>query len=136
MSTVDTVGQVAGVLASGMFGGAFIGYLRDRRSVKAAGAIAEGTVSIKIDEDRLSLLRQSQDAERDVWTATRTHLQAELAQERLESAAKDRQIQELVRLVEELRTELNASQKKLDRVEEQLAQITGDESTTHPPPAT
>jgi chromosome segregation ATPase len=116
----------APILSSLMTGGAaatIVGYVRDRKSDRARGDVAAGSVTVKIEENRLSLLKQSQDAEREVWQATNTHLRAELAQERLESAEKDRQIQELTRLVAELRSETDALEKKVTSVETKLAQI-------------
>jgi chromosome segregation ATPase len=120
---VSTWAPILSGLMTGGVAATIVGYIRDRRFTNAKGAVAEGTVSIRIDEDRLSLLRQSQDAERDVWSATTGHLRAQLAQERLESAEKDRQIQELTRLVAELRSETDALETKVASVESKLKQL-------------
>lgn len=125
MNTIVTVGNLAGSLLGVSFGTFLLGYFRDRRKDRAEAAVAEGTVAVRVDEDRLSLLRQTQDAEREVWEATHKHLRAELAEARLELVEKDRKITELVRLVDELRTEADAMQRKLHTVEEKLAQILG-----------
>jgi hypothetical protein len=125
---VNTWATIATAILGGGGFATLIGYVKDRRFSRAKGAIAEGTISIRIDEDRLSLLRQTQDAERDVWKATNAHLQAELAQERLDSAKKDERIAELVRLVEELRADSDALQNKLAVVEAKLAQFTEEGS--------
>jgi chromosome segregation ATPase len=125
VSQIIDVGNLASGLFTGVGGMVIVGYIRDRRMIKAKGDVAAGTVHVRIEEDRLSLLRQTQDAEREVWNATTAHLRAELAQERMESDEKDRKIAELVRLVDEVREEAKALQTKLDMVERRLAAITG-----------
>lgn len=119
------VGSMLSSLLGVSFGTAILYYFRDRKVHRAKGAVAEGTVAVRVDEDRLSLLRQTQDAEREVWSATHNHLRAELAEARLELEEKDHKIAELVRLVDELRDETNKLQRKLTTVEEKLAQIIG-----------
>lgn len=132
MSANDFVGPII----SGLFGaggaGAFVAYFKDRRVAKAKGTVAEQTVDIQIDTNRLSLLeRQMQalseshrqqmqaladsfDRERQSLYSTIDHLRADLEEEQAESAKKDEKISRLT-------TQVNEIQDALDQVKAELS---------------
>jgi DNA repair exonuclease SbcCD ATPase subunit len=110
--------------ASGLFSAGvlitLILYFRDRKVTQAKGAVAEQTIDIQVDVDRLALLEgrmrllnQSFDAERAVKDATIANLRADLEEERRESAAKDRKIAELVERVDSIQHDLDKVRREL-----------------------
>ena len=114
-------GAVSGVFSATVLV-ALIAFFRDRRSLKAKGDIAEQTVDIQVDvdrlallESRLALLNQTFNAERATLNATIAHLQAEVA-------GQDRKIE---RLQKELDGELLAAAKKDRRIADLEKQVNG-----------
>ena len=88
-------------------------YLRDRRKSKAEGTVAAATVELQIDaaklanaEARLALTEKAWDEERLSFERRIDRLEAELAEERLESEKKDRKILELEGRVGEIQNQL------------------------------
>lgn len=132
MSGNDFVGPIL----SGLFGaggaGAFVAYIKDRRVAKAKGTVAEQTVDIEIDTNRLQLLerqmqalsdshnRQMQaladsfDRERQSLYSTIDHLRHDLEDEQAEGAKKDEKIARLTTQVQEI-------QDALDQVKAELS---------------
>lgn len=132
MSANDFVGPIL----SGLFGaggaGAFVAYFKDRRVAKAKGTVAEQTVDIEIDNNRMQLLerqmqalsdshnRQMQaladsfDRERQSLYSTIEHVRQDLVEEQAESARKDEKIARLT-------TQVNEIQAALDQVKAELA---------------
>lgn len=121
MSANDFVAPIISGLFSAGGAGAFVAYFKDRRVAKAKGTVAEQTVDIEIDTNRLALverqlqyLEKSFNTERSSLLATITHLQHDLEAEQRESALKDTKIANLSTQVEEI-------QKALDQVKAELA---------------
>ena len=121
MSANDVVAPIISGLFSAGGAGAFVAYFKDRRVAKAKGTVAEQTVDIEVDSNRLALverqlayLEKSFDTERKSLLQTITHLQHDLETEQRESAVKDTKITNLSKQVEEI-------QKALDAVKAELA---------------
>jgi hypothetical protein len=98
-NTVATIVQI--VLGSGCLG-ALLLYFNERRVNKAKGDVAEGTVDVQIDRDRLgllegrlNLLNKTFDAESAAKDATIAHLQADLAAERTENVTLRRELEDV-----------------------------------------
>ena len=128
--------NVAVAVISGVFtvlsGGAVWGYWRDRRTNKAKGTVAEQTVDIQIDSNRLALLERQMQAlsdshdrqmqalansfarERQSLLDTIDHVRQDLIEEQAEGARKDEKIARLTKQVDEI-------QNALDQVKAELA---------------
>jgi hypothetical protein len=121
VSANDFVTPILSSLFSAGGAGAFVAYFKDRRVAKAKGTVAEQTVDIEIDNNRLALverqlsyLEKSFDTERRSLLQTIHHLQQDLEAEQRESELKDTKITNLSKQVEEI-------QKALDAVKAELA---------------
>lgn len=139
MSANDFVAPIISGIFSAGGAGAFVAYWRERKVAKAKGSVAEQTVDIEIDSNRLALLerqmqamadshdRQMQalassfDRERQSLLDTIDHVRQDLSEEQAEGARKDEKIANLSRQVEEI-------QRALDQVKAELA------GTNHPRP--
>jgi phage shock protein A len=113
-------------------GGAIWSYWRERRINKAKSAVAEQTVDIEIDSNRLRLLEHQMQAlsdshdrqmealaksfarERQSLLDTIDHVRQDLIEEQAESAKKDEKISRLTQQVNEI-------QDALDQVKAELA---------------
>lgn len=121
MTANDFVAPLISGIFSASGAGAFVAYIRDRRSDKAKGAVASATVDIEVDSSRLGLIERQMKSlekanaeERRAFQSTITHLREDLEAEQLESAKKDEKIAKLTLQVDEI-------QKALDLVKAELA---------------
>lgn len=132
MSATDVVVPVISSVFSLLSGGAIWGYVRDRRIDKAKSTVAEQTVDIEIDTNRLALLERQMQAlsdshdrqmdalansfarERQSLLDTIDHVRDDLREEQAEGAKKDEKIANLTLQVDEI-------QKALDLVKAELA---------------
>lgn len=89
--------------------GAILGYVRDRKKVKAEGTVAEQTVELKVDADRLANLEQRLDYTQKAFDAERASMQ--------------NQIRSLSTENENLRAELDRKDKKIDDLEARLERV-------------
>jgi DNA repair ATPase RecN len=102
---------------------ALIQYVRDRRTIKAKGTVAERTVESQVDADRLkvyetrlALLNQTHAAERGVLLATIAHKDQEIHERDLEIAQKDARLAELQREIEEMRERLRVMANQVEEL--------------------
>lgn len=132
MSANDFVVPVISSIFSAGGAGAFVAYWRERKVAKAKGTVAEQTVDVEINTNRMALLERQMDAlakshdqqmqalansferERQSLYSTIKHLREDLQEEQVESAKKDEKIAKLTRQVDEI-------QKALDQVKAELA---------------
>lgn len=132
MSANDFVAPILSSLFSAGGAGAFVAYFKDRRVAKAKGTVAEQTVDIEIDTNRLTLLERQMTAlsdshdrqmealansfarERQSLLDTIDHVRQDLVEEQAESAKKDEKIARLT-------TQVNEIQDALDQVKAELA---------------
>lgn len=132
MSANDIFAPIISSLFSATTAGAVVAYFKDRRVAKAKGTVAEQTVDVEIDTNRLTLLeRQMQalsdshdrqmealaksfDRERKSLLDTIDHVRQDLVEEQEESAKKDEKIARLT-------TQVNEIQAALDQVKAELA---------------
>jgi len=132
VSATDVVVPVISSVFSLLSGGAIWSWWRERKVDKAKGAIAEQTVDIQIDTNRLALLERQMQAlsdshdrqmealassyarERQSLIDTIDHVRQDLLEEQAESAKKDEKIARLTQQVNEI-------QDALDQVKAELA---------------
>lgn len=141
MSATDFVVPVISSIFSVGGAGALLAYWRDRRVAKAKGTVAEQTVDIDIDTNRLALIERQMQAlsdshdrqmqalansfarERQSLLDTIDHVRQDLVDEQAEGAKKDKRIADLTKQVDDI-------QRALDQVKAAL------QSTTPPKPDT
>jgi chromosome segregation ATPase len=94
-------------------GGAGVRYLLERRKAKAEGHVAQSTAELQIDAAQLANISTQMKLMQAAWNAERASMQGridmlaqELAEEREESAAKQREIESLREWVARLQDEL------------------------------
>jgi chromosome segregation ATPase len=121
VSASDIVAPLITGIFSASGAGAFVAYIRDRRSDKARGEVASATVDVEVETSRLGLierqmkaLEKSFDTERKALLGTIRHVREDLEAEQVESAKKDEKIAKLTLQVDEI-------QKALDLVKAELA---------------
>lgn len=132
MSENTVVVSIISSIFSAGGAGALVAYWRERRVNKAKSVVAEQTVDIEIDTNRLALLERQMQAlsdshnrqmeamassharERESLINTINHVRQDLTDEQAESAKKDEKISRLTSQVNEIQT-------ALDQVKAELA---------------
>jgi septal ring factor EnvC (AmiA/AmiB activator) len=132
VNATDIFAPIMSGIFSATTAGAVVAYFKDRRVAKAKGTVAEQTVDVEIDNNRLALLERqmlalsdshnrqmealakSFDRERRSLLDTIDHVKQDLLAEQEESAKKDEKIARLT-------TQVNEIQDALDQVKAELA---------------
>lgn len=125
--TGETLASIIASLVVGLGGGgAFVGYLRDRKKIGAEGEVASATVELQIDaarlenaEARLALTQKAWDEERQSFERRINRLESELSQERLESEKKDAKILDLESRLNELQRQMSQISRELSDLRSQ-----------------